>query len=63
MPNSTSNKLGFYDEPDLTETKNQHGSDKTVADANKPSKGAKNKTTPNETNDNSKRFVENVLQL
>lgn len=54
MPNSFSNKPGFYDDADSTVSNNQSGSDKKAVDA-KQTKEAQKKPTPNGTNEQ-KRF-------
>lgn len=56
MPNSFSNKPGFYDDAPVANS--QIGSDKKTNDTDKSAQDAKKKQTPNGTNDNAKRFVE-----
>ena len=58
MPNSFSNKPGFYDEADQPNSSNQNGSDSKNVNTNKSSpQDAKKKPTSNGTGDSTRRFV------
>lgn len=57
MPNSFSNKPGFYDDADATTTSTENS--KKSAESSKPTQEAKKNGAPN---DNAKRF-ENVFPL
>lgn len=58
MPNSFSNKPGFYDEGDQPNSSNQNGSDSKNLNSSKTSpQDAKKKPTSNGNGDGAKRFV------
>lgn len=61
MPNSYSNKPGFYD-TDLAPTNNRNITDRR-GDATKNVQGLMKKTALNGTNENSKRFVQILIEL
>lgn len=57
MPNSFSNKPGFYDEGDQPSSSSKNDSDKKGADSKNSSQENRNKSTSNGTSDGGKRFV------
>lgn len=59
MPNSFSNKPGFYDDGESPTTNSQTDSNKKSADTNKSAQDTKKR--PNGSQENAKRFVERLL--
>lgn len=62
MPNSFSNKPGFYDEGDQPNSSGKTDSDRKGADSKNASQENKNRSTSNGTADGAKRFV-NLLEV